>query len=63
MEIDYAVAFRGVSGGTAEFSVRYAITFRYLNGRVVPDRACETYRVREDGGVWLIVENVDYVPC
>lgn len=52
---------------TTEFEARvhvaYTMRFRFKSGRAVSESACETYRLQNRGGTWLIVENVDYDSC
>lgn len=63
VDVQYVPSLESSRGNEATFRVSYSLVLHYKSGRRVPDRACETYRVQERGGVWLIVENVDYAPC
>lgn len=63
VDANYTVQFRGFKDGAGDFDVSYRFSFRFKGGRVVPDKACESYKVRNYGGKWLIAENVDYKPC
>lgn len=63
VDANYTVQFRGFKDGAGDFDVSYRFSFRFKNGRVVPDKACESYKVRQYDGKWLIAENVDYKPC
>lgn len=63
VDSDHQLTFQGFRNGIAEFDVAYRMTFRYRSGRVFTERACESYRVRAEGGRWLIIENQDYKPC
>lgn len=63
VDSDYQLTFQDFRNGIGEFDVAYRMTFRYRGGRVFTERACESYRVRAQGGRWLIIENQDYKPC
>ncbi|MEZ5787569.1 MAG: caspase domain-containing protein [Xanthobacteraceae bacterium] len=63
VDSEHQVTLQNFDNGVAEFDVTYRMTFRYRSGRVFTERACESYRVREEGGRWLIIENQDYKPC
>ncbi|MEZ5786003.1 MAG: caspase family protein [Xanthobacteraceae bacterium] len=63
VDSEHQVTLQNFDNGVAEFDVTYRMTFRYRSGRVFTERACESYRVRAEGGRWLIIENQDYKPC
>jgi hypothetical protein len=63
VDTDYAANFKGLRDGIAEFDVSYGMKFRYRSGRQVVEQACESYKVRSEGGRWVIIENQDYKRC
>jgi len=57
----YQLWFRGFDDGVASFDASYSMTFHFADGRVLTERERETYKVRQERGRWVIVENRDYV--
>jgi hypothetical protein len=56
----YQLWYRGFRDGVGHFDASYSMTFRFADGRVTRERERESYKVRQVGGRWLIVENQDY---
>lgn len=63
VEVDYTPTLLSASSNEATYRVAYSLRIRFRNGRTTLDTACESYRVQNRGGTWLIVENVDYISC
>lgn len=57
----YQLWFRGFEDGVASFDASYTMKFHFADGRVLTERERETYKVRQERGNWVIVENRDYV--
>lgn len=57
----YQLWFRGFEDGIASFDASYTMKFHFADGRVLTERERETYKVRQERGRWVIVENRDYV--
>ena len=63
VDADYSLRLEDSQPGEAIYRVSYALKMQFKGGRQFLDRACETYRVQNQNGVWLIVRNEDYAPC
>jgi hypothetical protein len=63
VEVNYGATYRGYNHGIGRFDVKYALGIRLESGKTVIENECEIYKVRRQGGRWVIVENRDYVPC
>lgn len=57
----YQLWFRGFEDGVASFDASYTMKFHFADGKVLTERERETYKVRQERGRWVIVENRDYV--
>jgi hypothetical protein len=45
------------------FDVKYRLVVQLVSGKRIDETECEIYKVRRQGGRWVIAENHDYVPC
>jgi len=62
-EANYRPTFRGFQNGIGNFDVAYSLSLHYRSGRNFSETACESYKVRQQGNTWVIIENQDYKPC
>jgi hypothetical protein len=64
VEYSYEPVYLGYRDGIASFYNSYSLAYWELDGTPhVPASACETYKVRREGGRWLIVENREDEGC
>ncbi|MCO5160083.1 MAG: caspase family protein [Mesorhizobium sp.] len=59
--VRYQLWFRGYEDGVASFDASYSMKFHFRDGRILAEQERETYRVAEENGRWVIVENRDYL--
>ncbi|MFH1793292.1 MAG: caspase family protein [Pseudomonadota bacterium] len=59
--VRYQLWFRGYEDGVASFDASYSMKFHFSDGRVLAEQERETYRVVQDDGRWVIIENRDYL--
>ena len=59
----YVTFYRGYKDGVGRFDVKYRLVVQLVSGKRIDETECEIYKVRRQGGRWVIAENHDYVPC
>jgi uncharacterized caspase-like protein len=63
VETTYKPIFRSFQNGIGDFDVSYTLSMRFRSGRTISESACESYKVRQVGSTWVIIENQDYKSC
>jgi hypothetical protein len=61
--VSYTPLYRGYQHGVGYFDSTYTMILQYRSGGSVRDSACESYKVRQESGRWVIIENQDYKQC
>jgi hypothetical protein len=61
--VSYTPLYRGYQHGVGYFDSTYTMILQYRSGATLRDSACESYKVRQEAGRWVIIENQDYKQC